>query len=642
MDALIQFARKYRHPIVFGHDLLCVLMAWTAACWMLLPYISGIPAPWVHTYWHMTFVSLGCILVIQGMLFFVFGLYRGVWRFASLRDLKKMMAACLPGSFFAAVLTYYSSILSCRTAILYGIFLPGLLSLSRLTMRWRGNARKAHTDALPVIIAGAGNAGEGLIRDMLRDTTRRYTPVALVDDDPARLGHEIHGIRVAGALTSLPQLVQKLGAKLVLIAIPSASSASMRAITRICETAGVPHYTLPGISDLADGRVSISVLRNICLEDLLGRYPVTCQWGIAQTRLAGKTVLVTGGGGSIGSELCRQIVSADIKKLIILDSCEYNLYQIDRELRETARQRDIHCVLLSVTDRPGIENLFDRHHPELVFHAAACKHVPLLEHQARMAMLTNITGTRIVAENAMRTRAQTFVLISSDKAVNPANVMGATKRAAEYFCQNISEVMPEQTQTRFITVRFGNVLGSAGSVVPLFRQQIEAGGPVTVTHPDIIRFFMTIPEASQLILQAAFLGKGGEIFILDMGDPIRIGYLAEQMIRLAGKIPHEDIKIIYTGLRPGEKLYEECFYPNETLQPTGHPKIRRAQSQPRPFADILTLVSTMEEICNAVPETPEALMCLLHNLVPEYTSPTLPPVTQAGTKAPEAYTLLPA
>jgi len=623
IKSLISFVKKYRNRIAFIHDVFAVVISLYLACWLLFPvHVEPHHNPYslYEQYWHQTRMILPGVLLAQVLLFYGYGLYRGFWRFASLQDLKKILMVSFLGSLFVLSVAIYGKILPESTALVYGIILAGMLSFSRLAFREMGHYRKIWTGSQRVIIAGAGNAGEGLVRDMLRDRGRRYRPVAFVDDDAEKQGREIHGIRVAGMIDRLPDLVQKMRTDLVLVAIPSASSANMRTITDICEQTGIPFYTLPGIVDLADGRVSINVLRNIMIEDLLGRFPVSCQWNEARSRLEGRRILVTGGGGSIGSELCRQIAGIESVQLVVLDNSEYNLYTIDLDLQKNFPHCKFESVLLSVTDSVGIRNVFDRFRPHLVFHAAACKHVPLLESQVRMALMTNITGTRIVAENAAFFGAEAFVLISSDKAVNPANIMGASKRAAEYFCQNFSDRLT--SKTRFVTVRFGNVLGSAGSVVPLFRQQIEAGGPVTVTHPDIMRFFMTIPEASQLILQAAFLGAGGEIYILDMGDPIRISYLAEQMIRLAGKIPHRDIKIVYTGLRPGEKLYEEYFYPEEILLPTENPKILCAQPQKRDFMEIFNLINGMERLCDEIPERTDELVTQLIKLVPEYAKTT--------------------
>ena len=648
--------RSHGRFIATSYDLCAVITAWILSCWILIDTISDISSTahafgntWsgnddkltntlflISLYWKLMLSDLFWVSVAQILLFRYFGLYRGFWRFASIQDLRKILYVSVLGGLAAwAVLLAQNIgilpgmiILNASTinhpilfppytiALLYSIFLGLFLSTARLFVRFAKNYRYHYGDCRRVIIIGAGNAGEGLVRDLLRDETHRYKPIAFLDDDLQKRGREIHNVRVIGTIGELPKLITKYDIDLVLIAIPSASSASMRSVVEVCEKAKVSCYTLPGLKDLANGRVSINILRSVSLEDLLGRYPVTCNWSSIKTHLQNKTILVTGGGGSIGSELCRQIASlGDITQLVIVDNNEYNLYAIDMELRHKFPNYKLHSILLSVTDNAGIKATLEKYLPEIVFHAAAYKHVPLLESQPRVAIYNNLIGTKVIAEESVKAGVKTFVLISSDKAVNPTNIMGTTKRAAEYFCQNLND---EAQKTRFITVRFGNVLDSAGSVIPLFRKQIESGGPVTVTHPEITRYFMTIPEATQLILQAAFLGQGGEILVLDMGDPIKINYLAEQMIKLAGKVVDKDIKITYTGLRPGEKLYEECFYPEETLQPTTHTKILRAQSQKRDFAEILAICKRLESHCELLDVNNNQLVNLLKKLVPEY------------------------
>lgn len=647
--------------IASAYDLAAVILSWLLAYWVLIDTMADISVNFqvlrdilpdstdkaannlfiIEMYAKQILVNLFIIIPLQLILFKKVGLYRGFWRFASVQDLKKILKVSLLGGLTAWIVlqinsTHFmnalvgidtSNIIVGETnyraflpryliALLYTVFLIGSLASARLFIRYAKEYRHMYSDFKRVIIVGAGDAGEGLVRDLLRESSHRYKPVVIVDDDMKKIGRELHGVRIAGTIQDIPKLISLLNIDLVIIAIPSASSARIRSVVAMCESAKIPCSTLPGLKDIANGHVSINILRSISLEDLLGRYPVTIQWPQIKTKLENKTILVTGGGGSIGSELCRQLATLDnLSQLIIVDSNEFNLYSIDMELR----QRFPHCrftpVLLSVTDRVGIQNLLRTYQPHMVFHAAAYKHVPLLENQARIAVFNNIIGTKIIAEESARANVETFVLISTDKAVNPTNIMGATKRSAEYFCQNFND---HAANTRFITVRFGNVLDSAGSVVPLFRKQIEAGGPVTVTHPEITRFFMTIPEASQLILQAAFQGEGGEIFVLDMGESIKIRYLAEQMIKLSGKILDQDIKIVYTGLRPGEKLYEEYFYADEALQPTSHTKILRARSQKRDFAEIKELCEELKTSCESPETNINKIVSLLHLLVPEY------------------------
>ncbi len=372
---------------------------------------------------------------------------------------------------------------------------------------------------------------------------------------------------------NIPRLVEDLAIDLIMLAVPTASAAEMQRLVELCERTGKPFRTVPQLQSLLSGQVTINQLRPVSIEDLLGRTPVTLDWDALRAGLADRVVLVTGAGGSIGSELCRQVVAAGPRRLVMVDNTEFNLYRLETEFAENHPSLDFSRHLLDVGDRIGVDALFKQERPQIVFHAAAYKHVPLLEDQVRAAVRNNVFGTGVVAESADRWRCERFVLISTDKAVNPANVMGATKRVAELLCQDLAT----RSRTRFITVRFGNVLGSAGSVVPLFQRQIERGGPVTVTDPDIERYFMTIPEACQLIMQAAVIGEGGEIFVLDMGEPVKIRYMAEQMIRLAGREPERDIAIRYIGLRPGEKRFEELFYDAEDLIATSHPKIRTAR-----------------------------------------------------------------
>ncbi len=417
---------------------------------------------------------------------------------------------------------------------------------------------------------------------------------------------------VLGTLDQLPQLARETAAEMLVIAMPNANKAQMRRAVDLCESCNLPFRTVPRLEDVVAGRASFNELKEVAIEDLLGRDPVQLDWTAIRTQLAGKRVLITGGGGSIGSELCRQIARLGAESLTVFDISEYNLYLIEQELRGEHPDILFNAVLGDCTDAIACERVFASTRPEIVFHAAAYKHVPLLQAQLREAFRNNVVGTETVAAAADRHGAGSFVLISTDKAVNPTSVMGACKRVAELFCQNFAS----QSKTRFITVRFGNVLDSAGSVVPRFREQIRAGGPVTVTHPEITRYFMTIPEACQLILQAAVLGKGGEIFALDMGEPVRIRDLAEQMIRLAGKSSEGDIPIIYTGLRPGEKLFEELFHPLENYSDTTHAKIFLAQ--PRSMSWSL-LTAQLRQAGVAVREYDEdTLRRMLDQLLPEF------------------------
>jgi FlaA1/EpsC-like NDP-sugar epimerase len=487
-----------------------------------------------------------------------------------------------------------------------------LLSGPRLAYRYfkdHGLDFRERTTRKRVLILGAGTAGEMLARDLRRES--QYLPVGFLDDEPRLRGARVRGIPVLGEITDIALAVKRTQPDILIIAMPSAGSRQMRRVVEACEQTGVEFRTLPKLSDMVEGRSVFTALRQVDIQDLLGRAPVPSDWENMSERISGKTVLVTGGGGSIGSELCRQLARIGPTAIVVLEHSEFNLYEIERELKTRFPDLHVFPVLGDVCETAAVERVFRKYAPQIVFHAAAYKHVPLLEDHIRAAVRNNVMGTRCVADLADRYDAESFVLISTDKAVNPVNIMGATKRLAELYCNGLGS----QSNTRFVTVRFGNVLGSAGSVVPLFRKQIESGGPVTVTHPDITRFFMTIPEACTLILQSEVLGDGGETFVLDMGEPVRIKYLAQQMIRLAGKEPGEDIEITYTGLRPGEKLFEELFYDQEDHRQTSHPKIFLARQQ---SLDWHTLRSDLPQLEQAVRQFDvKQTSKLLQELVPE-------------------------
>jgi len=595
--------------IAFSHDLLMIPIAWLGAYWLRFN-LSEIP----HAVLLHALAILPIVVTMQVIVYWSFGLYRGVWRFASVPDLIRIIKAVLIGTASIGISLFLITRLNNipRSIFpLYALLLLIALGGSRFIYRWLKD-KTLSDSGKRVLIVGAGRGGEGIVRDLLRMQKRAYLPVAFVDDGHDKQGREIHGIRVVGSTAAIAKIVERFSIELIIIAVPSANAASMRRIVAHCEAAQIPYRTLPSLNDLTSGRVSIENLRSVSLEDLLGRDPVTLDWDKISSGIHKKIVLVTGGGGSIGAELCRQIAKFNPKKLVVIEQSEFNLYSLGLELEKTFPQLNFEGCLLDVTDRLAIQEVMNKYSFDTIFHAAAYKHVPMLETHLRIAVMNNIIGTRIVAEEAVANNVKTFVLISTDKAVNPTNVMGASKRAAEMFCQNLNA----QANTQFITVRFGNVLGSAGSVVPLFSQQIKQGGPVTVTHPQITRFFMTIPEATQLILQTTIMGNGGEIFVLDMGEPVKISYLAEQMIQLSGFKLHEDIEIVYVGLRPGEKLREELFHKSETLIGTTHEKILKANYRNMEWSQLINIINNLEQACynNDV----SALRILLKELVPEY------------------------
>lgn len=604
------FHKLSKRAIAFSYDLLSVPFAWFIAYWLRFN-LGHIPEAFLSE----SLILLTPLLIIQTSCYLLFGLYRGIWRFASLPDLIRIIKAIFVASLVLFVLTallFRLHNIPRSVFPLYALLSVCILGGGRLCYRWLSSYLHDFSTAKRVLIIGAGTAGEGLIRDLLRDINHAYLPVVLLDDDVKKQGLEIHGVRVIGKINELQEIVDANKIEFIFIAMPTATSANMRQVVELCEKTNLPFRTLPSLSDLANGNVTIGALREVSIEDLLGRESVSLDWQSISKGLCQKIILVTGAGGSIGSELCRQIVKLNPKELIVLDNSEYNLYLLDLEFKNQFPNLYCHAYLVDVTDQVAISRILSRHKPQIIFHAAAYKHVPILEEHIRIAIRNNVLGTWLLAQEAVKHGVEIFTLISSDKAVNPTNVMGASKRAAEIICQNFNT----RTSTHFVTVRFGNVLGSTGSVVPLFKKQIAAGGPVTVTHPEISRFFMTIPEATQLILQATVIAKGGEIFVLDMGEPIKINYLAQQMILLAGLKVNEDISIVYTGLRPGEKLYEELFHEQEALLSTEHEKIRLANYRSLDWAILVETITAMIEACERYDET--ILRALLHRIVPEW------------------------
>jgi FlaA1/EpsC-like NDP-sugar epimerase len=557
------------------------------------------------------------VLPIQFCFFVVFGLYRGVWRFASIPDLIRIIKASAFGALFLVtswflLASHHTYALPRSVPLLYFIFLILILGSTRTLYRFCKNYH-GMGGAKRVLIIGAGDAGEGLIRDLFRHAAQKYRPIVILDDHPVKHGRDLHGVRVVGKITDLQRVALQYQIEHIFIAIPSMSAKNMRKIVDLCEVLDLPYSTLPSLQELTSSQVNLGHLRQVSVEDLIGREEVHIDTSEINHLLNAEVILVTGGGGSIGSELCRQIARFAPKKLIVLDHSEFNLYQIDQELYAMTNQVQYEICLGSITDPIFMDAVFKQHSPKIVFHAAAYKHVPMLESQHEIAIQNNVLGTKIVADLAIQYQVKKFIFISTDKAVNPTNIMGATKRAAESYCQACNQ---NNCNTKFMVVRFGNVLNSAGSVVPLFRKQIEQGGPVTVTHPEITRYFMTIPEACRLILQAGSLGLGRETFVLDMGEPIKIQYIAERLIQFSGKELGREIEIIHTGLRPGEKLFEELFYKSETLTATSHKKIMQSCVQ----LENGVIKTQIDDLLKAFysRSIPDELIKKLKEIVPEY------------------------
>ena len=583
---------------VILHDLVAITAAWCVA--LVARFNFAVPP---EPYLSAALSALPVVLIGQAIVARRFGLYKGMWRFASIPDLWNIIRAALIGAVVIAVALFVINRLENiprSIPILYPFFLIFFLGGPRLAYRfWKDHtlSLKNISGGQRVIIIGAGSGGETLIRDMIRDGA--YVPVGFVDDRTELTKARIHGVPVLGTLSELPQLVSRYEVESLVIAVPSATNAEMQHIVEHCEKAGIPFRTLPKIQDIVSGRMGLQEIRDVSIDDLLGREKVELDWRSIRDAVVGKTVLITGGGGSIGSELCRQIAQLGAASIIVFDKSEFNLYQIENELRANFPHVPVTCALGDVCDHEGVDALFDSHRPQIVFHAAAYKHVPMLERAVREGVRNNVLGSFEIIEAADRHECEGFVLISTDKAVRPSSIMGATKRFAELLC----ETKNRESTTRYVTVRFGNVLGSTGSVVPLFKEQIRQGGPVTVTHPEATRYFMTIPEACQLILQATAMGEGGEIFVLDMGDSVNITYLAEQMIRLSGHEPGNDINIVYTGLRPGEKLAEELFRDDENLAPTKHHKLHLADHVRSERREVLTTYHQFKEAVTDCNET---------------------------------------
>ncbi|TDK33462.1 polysaccharide biosynthesis protein [Luteimonas terrae] len=554
------------------HDLVMVWLCWIGLHQFRHSVMESSPT---LSLWS---AEIALILLAQGLIFWRVGLYRGVWRFASVPDLLNIVKAAILGllTIMLVLFVYNRLNLVPRTVLVtYPLLLAALLGMPRLLYRaWKdhGSARTSQS-AVRVLILGAGQAGETLVRDLRR--TGAYDPVGFLDDAPKLRGSQLQGVPVLGKIEDVEKLASETAAKLLVIAIPSASAVEMRKVVAACEKTGLPFRTVPKLDDLLEGRSLPGELKEVAIEDLLGRKPVMPDWKAIRAWLRGRSVLVTGAGGSIGSELCRQCARNGTAQIALVEMDELALTRIESELRRDFPRIELIPVLGDCGDRAVIGHAMRLAAPDAVFHAAAYKQVPVLETQLREGVRNNVLATRAVAETAVAHDVGTFVLISTDKAVDPVNVLGATKRLAEMVCQDLAN----SAATDFITVRFGNVLDSAGSVVPLFREQIRRGGPVTVTDPEVTRYFMTIPEACQLIMQSVAIGSPQAVYTLDMGEPVSIRLLAEQMIRLAGKHPEHDVAIVYSGLRPGEKLHETLFHADERYRPTTHPKILLAEAR---------------------------------------------------------------
>jgi len=586
---------------------------------------EGVLGPFQHSNFIRT---VWLVIPFKIMCFILFRLYRGMWRYISIPDLMNIVKATFVSStgiimgilFFKSFYGFSRSVFAIDAAFTL-LFIGGVRVLIRivLTKPNSSNGSRMFT-FLPgeksqfkrLLIIGAGDAGEKILREIRDNPRLNYHIIGFLDDDPRKIGMHIHRIPILSTIDHLDRVIKEYEIDEILIAISSATAKEMRRIVELCGQSGLKFRTIPGIGELIDGRVSVKAIRDVSYEDLMGRESVHMELGRIGKYLQDKPILVTGAGGSIGSELCRQIARFSPDPLILLDCTENNLYQIETEFLQKYPRIKYIPILGNILNLVLLDRIFCQYNPQVVFHAAAYKHVPMMELNPWEAVSTNVKGTQGLLETVHRHAAESFVFVSTDKAVRPVNVMGATKRVAELLTQGYSK----RNQTRYMSVRFGNVIGSSGSVIPLFRKQIERGGPVTVTHPEVTRFFMTIPEAAQLILQAGAMGKGGEIFILDMGTPIRIADLARDLIRLSGFVPQEDIDIEFIGLRPGEKLYEELITEGEGIHPTQHEKILVLQPN---SGDLALLNQQIESLMKLAGEQDAAeIKEKLKEIVPEY------------------------
>ena len=605
--------RKYLLPMFLASlDIISVILA--AFISIYLRFDSNkIPA----NYLSLLISYMPLTVVIYLISFYLFKLYGRIWRYASATELIAIVMANIAAStawYFISL--YIGAVLPRSLYVFTGLLLIFFIGGSRLSLRFysyvmnKPKYRQIQRKKNKVLIIGAGDAGAMLLREIERYHIANRQVVGFIDDDKNKTGKILLGVKVLGTRNELVKIASEKGIDEIIIAMPSVKGKEIKAIISICKETNCKLTILPGLYEIIEGKVSISQLRPVDIEDLLGRDPVKLDTTAVREYLAGKIVLITGAGGSIGSEIVRQVAKMQPKKLLLLGKGENSIYEITQELKINSPEVKTVPIIADIRDKERIKAIMDYFEPQVVFHAAAHKHVPLMEYQPAEAVRNNILGTKVVADEAAAHKVETFVMISTDKAVNPTSVMGCTKRVAEMYVQS----MNKNRNTRFVAVRFGNVLGSRGSVIPLFKKQIAKGGPVTVTHADMKRYFMTIPEASQLVLQAGAMAKGGEVFVLDMGEPVRIYDLAKDLITLSGLIPDKDIEIKITGLRPGEKLFEELLSAEDGTEKTTHRKIFTAKIKEIDKAELDKQIAEIVEITDG-----DKVVAALQKIVPTYT-----------------------
>ena len=621
LDLLLNFRRVI---IILTH--IAAFAASLALSFLLIEDMQ-LRREWLFYQLPMMFIFM---LPIKFTVFLLFKQYKGWWRYVGMSDLIGIFRASLVSTIIIVISWFGLSNLLQNYEFRWGIerlsgisegvilldFFATIMILGGLRMFVRLYHEEFNAEITAglkrFIIIGAGDAGEALLRETMRMKVQQYEMVGFVDDDPHKQGMSIHGINVLGNVEQLPRICKKNNIEEIAIALPGATRQELRRVVQICQGTKIRFRTVPSITDIATGKLKVSQIRDVDINDLLGRDQIELELDKIESFLKDKVILVTGAGGSIGSEMCRQVCQFGPKMLLLVELAENPLFHIERELRKDYPDVQMKAIICNISDRFRVKEVFAKYKPEVVIHAAAHKHVPLMETNPGESIKNNVVGTRNIADAADENGTNSFVMISTDKAVNPTSLMGSSKRVAEMYVQDINTT----SDTHFVTVRFGNVLGSNGSVIPIFNKQIAQGGPVTVTHPDMERYFMTIPEASQLVLQAASMGKGGEIFVLDMGESVKIVHLARELITLSGFVPDKDIEIKFTGMRPGEKLFEELSIEGEDMQSTRHPKIGIWQNIPK---ERQALRRGIEELIKvAQTQDHKKVVAAIKNLIPEY------------------------
>ena len=607
--------RLQRVFIVAVLDILCLAGSFFAALWVRFDFsFNAIPLDYLHFFLQMILPWI----ILSLITFRICGLYRSIWIFVSIDELFRVIISYIFLSVCCIILMVLAPVRMPSSFYVIGMIFSFICTVGlRFSYRFLRQLsteldNRHNKDAKNnVMIIGGGEAGRSLIREITTNKHLSYKVVCIIDDNPGKKFRRLDGIPIVGNRNDIPSAVKKYNVTKIIYAIPTSSGQTKKEILDICSTTGCDIQVVPGIFQLVSGEVHVSQLRNVDVQDLLGRDPVSVNLEEIGTYITGKRIMVTGGGGSIGSELCRQIAKNNPEQLIIFDIYENNAYDIQMELKRKYPYLKLHVLIGSVRNVSRIESVLDAYQPDIIFHAAAHKHVPLMEESPNEAIKNNVFGTYKMAQAAAKYGVNKFVLISTDKAVNPTNIMGASKR----LCEMVVQMMGRRSKTEFVAVRFGNVLGSNGSVIPLFKKQIAEGGPVTVTHPEITRFFMTIPEAVSLVLQASYYAHGGEIFILDMGHPVKIDDMARNLIRLSGYEPDVDIKIQYTGLRPGEKLYEELLMAEEGLQDTANQLIHIGKPITMDDAEFMEQLKQLELACES---ESEEIKLMVSKIIPTY------------------------